>query len=293
MARLWQQIMKGEKGQALPAVLVLLVLGGLLIAPCLSYASTSLNAGQIVEKNVRGVYAADAGIEDALWKLKNDLPISESYLLPGEPVNQMQVAIEPPVNKGIYALYFGGLLEVSKNHYDWLAVEGEMIEEAEAYKYTITVTWQPKAGKEGKPTIKLKEVGVRLPVGYSYQSDSADSFGDNLSRDEPDDTLDGAGAQMLNWELPTPRPEVSDEDPTATQTFYVTGEGGLEGDYAWVMAAEGDIRVVSEATGTLYRITATATRPGDGEITAIVMADAIFHEGTEEICIILWQINPQ
>lgn len=54
MTGLWQSIMRGEKGQALPAVLILLILGGVLIVPALNYASTSLNAGQVVEENVRG-----------------------------------------------------------------------------------------------------------------------------------------------------------------------------------------------------------------------------------------------
>jgi len=98
---------------------------------------------------------------------------------------------------------------------------------------------------------------------------------------------------MLNWELGTPAPEVSEGDPTATQTFYITGTGEPEGDYAWVVAGRTDIDIVSSATGILYRITATATRPGDVEPTARVVADAIFNEATEEIRIIVWQINPQ
>ena len=87
----------------------------------------------------------------------------------------------------------------------------------------------------------------------------------------------------------------SEDNPIVTQTFYVTGEGEQEGDYAWVGAASEDIDVVSEVTGTLYRITATARRPGDGEITARVRADVIeiSDEETSEISIILWEINPQ
>jgi len=287
VARLWKQVIKGEKGQALPMVLILLVLGGLLIAPSLSYVSTSLNAGHLVEKNLRGVLAADAGVENALWCLKNS--ISPPGQLP-ENVNQMQVAIETE-DRGHYALYDGKLVDVRDNHYDWLAVDREMVwdEVAEAYQYTITVTWQP----EVSGNIKLEEVGVRLPIGYSYQPGSAFDFDLNLSRDKPDDTLDGAGAHMLNWELGSPRPELSQEQPTATQTFHVTGEGEQEGDYTWVEAVRMDIWVVSDVSGILYRITATATGPEDGKITATVMADAILNEGTGEIYIILWQINPQ
>jgi len=289
MTRLWQQITKGEKGQALPIVLILLVVGGLLVTPSLNYAATSLNAGRIVKQNVRGIYAADAGVEHVLWQIRNGIEPPEEQQLP-ENVNQMQVAIETD-DMGDYVLYYGELVSTG-HHYHYLAVDGEAVwdEEEQAYEYTITVTWQ---AEQGEPKIHLNEVGVRLPVDFSYQSGSADSFGDNLSREEPEDTLDGAGAYMLNWKLPS-NPYVWDPEPIRrTQTFYVTGMGEPEGDYAWVVAGRTDVDIVSEATGKLYRITATATRPGDGEPTARVMADAIFHEATEEIRIILWQINPQ
>ena len=83
MPRLWRQIIKGEEGQALPIVLILLVVGGLIIAPTLNHVSTSLNAGRTVEENVKGIYAAEAGVENALWKLINDpSPPSSLYYLP-------------------------------------------------------------------------------------------------------------------------------------------------------------------------------------------------------------------
>lgn len=294
MKRRLIRAIKSESGQALPIVLVLLLLGGLLIAPSLSYASTSLNAGQIVEKNVNGLYAADAGVEYVLWQITNSIPPLEQQPLPQD-VNQMPVDIQTDII-GAYTLYLGELVEVTVPHYDWVTVEGEMVwvEEAQAYKYTITVTWQPQSGE---PTIHLEETGVRLPVGYGYQPGSAanPSFANNLSADEPDDTLDGAGAHMLNWEFPSPRPEVSEENPIATQTFYVTGEGELEGDYAWIVGQPGSIDIVGEFIGGLYRITATARSEG-GEITAIVTADAMLYEtGGEitEMTILLWQINPQ
>ena len=302
MTRLWRQIIKGEEGQALPVVLILLVVGGLLIAPSLNYASTSLNAGQIVEENVKGIYAAEAGVEEALWYLIQQLPENIPEQLPDN-VNQMEVEIDPD-SKGIYALYFGELQEIEipeQNRYYRLAVEGEWgewDEEKEAYEYTIIATWQPGPGT---PDILLDDVGVRLPVGYSYQPGSAADFSENnlFDDDEPVDTLDWAGAQMLSWELPhpppDPRPMVTEENQTATQTFYVTGEGDQEGDYTWVKAGPSSIGEVGEVIGTLYSITATATRPGDDEVIARVRADVLWYEYEEtgEISIILWQINPE
>jgi len=289
MARLGQQIIKGEKGQALPIVLILLVLGGLLIVPGLSYAATSLNAGQVVKENVSGIFAADAGVEEAMWCLKNS--VSPPEQLP-QLVNQMQVTIQTEA-KGGYALYQGELVETSV-HDDWLDVNGEMVwvEEAEAYKYTITVIWLDVSGK---PSIKLEGVGVRLPVGYSYQIGSTASFADNLSTGEPTDTLDGAGAHMLDWVFSSPYPAISDSEPIRTQTFYVTGEGAQDGDYTWVQARREDVWVVSEVTGESYRITATATRPGDGETTAKVAAYVFVEEVEGEIVthIVSWQVSPQ
>ncbi len=286
MTRLWQQIMKSEQGQALPIVLILLVVGGLMVVPSLDYAATSLNAGRIVEENVKGIYAADAGVEHVLWRLKNGSPPSSPYYLPEPVVNQMQQVAITTDEIGTYSLYDGELMKIGEhpqNFPGYLAVDREVWNEGGGtYKYIITVTWQ--VDEQGGPTlIHLEEVGVRLPVGYSYQSDSADIEG-NLSRENPVDTLDGAGAHMLNWELGPPPPEVSEVNPTATQTFYVTGTGGPEGDYAWVDGLQSSVGQLGEVIGTLYLITATATSDSDHSTTieAYVMISSIDYTTTED-----------
>jgi len=281
MVRLLRQMISSEKGQILPLVLALLVFGGLVIAPSLSYAATSLNSSRMLEERMNGVYAADAGVEDALWCLRNG--ISPSEQLSGN-INQMQVAIQTE-EKGTYTLYLGELIQPGE-HNDYLDVDGEMIwdEEAEAYKYTITVIWQPESGV---PVIHLKGIGARLPIGYSYQSGSAAGFVDNLSADEPDETVDSVGAYLLDWEFGTPEPSVSQSNPVQTQTFYITGEGSQEGDYVWVVASREDIGAIGEITGTSYGITATATRPGDGKTTAKIVADVMIAETTY---VLSWQI---
>jgi hypothetical protein len=280
MVRLLKQMISSEKGQVLPLVLALLVFGGLVIAPSLSYAATSLNGSRILAEGVNGVYAADAGVEDALWCLGNG--ISPPQQLP-ENINQMEVAIQTE-EKGIYTLYLGELIQPGE-HSDYLGVDGEMMwdEEAEAYKYTITVTLQHES------TIHLVEVGARIPVGYSYQSGSANSFAENLSTndDELTQTLDTSGAWLLNWDFSSSNPSVSQENPVQPQTFYITGEGSQEGHYGWVAANRQDVGLVGEITGTSYKITATATRPGDGKTTAKIVADVMMAETTY---IVSWQV---
>ncbi|HUU65196.1 MAG TPA: hypothetical protein VMW37_03735 [Dehalococcoidales bacterium] len=283
MIRLLKQIVSSEKGQALPIVLALLVLGGLTIASGLGYTATSLKSSRLLEEDVRGIYAADAGMEDALWSLANgwlpDPPLRET-------INQMLV-LRQIENKGTYTLYLGELIEPGE-HSDYLEVDGEIVwdEEAEAYKYTVTVTWQPDSGI---PVIHLEEIGARLPLDYSYQPWSAASFEENLSTDEPDETLDALGAYLLNWELGPPSPSVSENETVRTQTFYILGEGSQEGNYAWAVANRDDIGAAGEITGTSYKITTTAKRPENGETTAKIVADVMIDEGTAHI--LAWHIS--
>ncbi|MEE8618877.1 MAG: hypothetical protein V3S84_01980, partial [Dehalococcoidales bacterium] len=73
-----------------------------------------------------------------------------------------------------------------------------------------------------------------------------------------------------------------------TQTFYITGQGNQEDQYAWVVASRDDIGAVGKITGASYGITATATRPGDGRTTAKIVAEVIME--TETTYIVSWQI---
>ncbi len=67
-----------EKGQAFILVLILLLLGGLMIGPLLGFMGTGLITGQAYEKRMAEVYAADAGVELAIWELKlNGLVVDE------------------------------------------------------------------------------------------------------------------------------------------------------------------------------------------------------------------------
>jgi len=134
----------------------------------------------------------------------------------------------------------------------------------------VTLIADEQATAESLARSEIEYVKSQDYINYAesdhgeYEPDSAGSFEDNLSVEEPDDTLDGADARMLNWELPSPHPEVSEEDPIATQTFYITGEEEQSGDYSWVVAKRSDVGEVGEMIGRLYTIESTAKVPGKG-----------------------------
>ena len=73
-----KRAIRDEKGSVLILVLVLLVVGGLILTPLLGLMSTGLLAGQVYEKKTAELYAADAGVEDAIWRIQsNNLTFDE------------------------------------------------------------------------------------------------------------------------------------------------------------------------------------------------------------------------
>ena len=78
-----KRLIRDEKGAALAMALILLLIGGLITAPLLSYMGTGLLAGGVYEARTAELYAVDAGVEDAVWKVQN----GDGYLpcSPGSP----------------------------------------------------------------------------------------------------------------------------------------------------------------------------------------------------------------
>jgi len=68
--KLLKRILKNEAGQALAMALIMLALGGLLVVPTLSFMTTNLTANRQIDRKNLELYAADAGVEDALWNMK-------------------------------------------------------------------------------------------------------------------------------------------------------------------------------------------------------------------------------
>jgi hypothetical protein len=72
METIIRRAIRNEKGSVLPLVLILLVVGGLILTPLLGLMSTGLMAGQVYERKTDELYAADAGVEDAIWRIQTN-----------------------------------------------------------------------------------------------------------------------------------------------------------------------------------------------------------------------------
>jgi len=93
-----KRLIRHEKGQAMLVALILLLVGGLFCSSLLAFMGTGLLTGEVYEKRTAELYAADAGVEDAVWKLDH----GEVALCPGDPtynytmadVNNKSVAVD-------------------------------------------------------------------------------------------------------------------------------------------------------------------------------------------------------
>ena len=95
---------KNESGQGVLAmVLLLLMLGAIILTPLLVFMQTGVKAGQVYESKLQEFYAADAGVEDAIWKINNGTS-GEAYFL-GEEVNDRNVSVNvTQIKKGTYKI---------------------------------------------------------------------------------------------------------------------------------------------------------------------------------------------
>jgi len=76
-----KRLIRDEKGQAMVIALLLLLVSGLITAPLLSHMGTGLLTGKVYETRTAELYAADAGMEDAVWKIQHEVV----KLCPGDP----------------------------------------------------------------------------------------------------------------------------------------------------------------------------------------------------------------
>jgi len=94
-----KRLVRDEKGGAMTLALILLVVGGLILTPLLGLMSTGLLAGQVYEKKTDELYAADAGVEDAVWKIQEGVEELPGPACGGEDPNYWSYNITDDANK--------------------------------------------------------------------------------------------------------------------------------------------------------------------------------------------------
>jgi len=284
MKKWLSEITRGEAGMALPVVLVMLALGSLLIVPSLNYVSTSLKTGEMVEKNVEGLYAADTGVEDALWRIRNNKPASFPYSYQLTNVNGMSVSVVIDYISSLAGEETGDI----GVHADWLQISKSVgyDDGPGIYFYTLSLT------NRCTSNIKIEKIVIDFPPDLEYV---AGSTGGDLTTNDPAVTGDPTTGIALTWEFPPPLPNIipgpdpeNGEFNTEVHTFQLSGLSGVPGvgGHVVVVSSRQDIGGISDLYP--YSITAQAR---DATDTVVATIRAGVWEGGQ-LYISCWQVNP-
>lgn len=277
---------KRQGGMALPAVLVMFAVGSLIIVPSLRYVSTNVNFGNKGAEEFEAILAADAGVEDALWKIQNDVPDSLPYSYELTGINGFSVDVE--IDE--VSMLAGEEMVREGTQEDRLLVSSNVTynETEELYDYTLMFT-----SNHNKP-IKIVKFAVYFSPGVGYVVDSTTS---NITKPvdlEPVVTGTPLTGITLIWENESPHPVLATYT-TEYHLFQLSGPPGMED---LIMESHGFVQGLSIDIGSVwindiypYTITSEA-KTGPEEVEASIRAGAWGGDG-KIISIDCWQVIPQ
>jgi hypothetical protein len=281
-------VIRNEKGYLLITVLILLVVGGLILTPLLGLMSTGLLAGRVYEKKMQEYYAADAGIEDALWKIQHDIDIpTDGYNLT---VNDKYVWVTVD---GFNTLQFLiDMLDLDKER-NWVASGWVIIGKIpEPGKAEITISWN------GSGNAFLENVGIWMDRTCSYVEEQVIPDGDvrtNTTYTFEEKAYSGGTAFIWAW--PDKGPKFDKDRLTGVLTFAFDPEVQPERSIAFTYMVRQNVGLSYDATFEESTITATAisdtgTATADIDSQTIVVANVV-RSGCDvfEIEVLNWNIS--
>lgn len=260
-------------------VLILLLIGGLIMGPLMGFMSTGLKVGQLHEDMMYRLYAADAGIEDGLYKIKNEeLPLDPydwdtvyTYNLPDINGKAVEVTIQQTWPLADFEDDSKGTMPHAE-----LVVTGFVIDN-ETGEYQVEISYD---GSQGQ--LFVERVGVWLPAGFGYVDGSASG----ITTDNPTIT-DWRGGKALTWDFipkvkfedlpppPAPAPPPGGFEPAVEYpmkrilNFNYDPPGQPEGTYSWIRTNRNDIYLAWDIDAELCKVTSTATDATTGKQTTI------------------------
>ncbi len=287
--KLLRKINRDEKGQAFILVLILLLVGGLIIAPLLAFMNTGVKAGQTHEENMNEVYAADAGVEDAMYRIISDDATlqglddndSHSYDLPNS-VNSLPVNVTVTKLALIQGLLGDDEYKLNQPHQTWvqLIIPPELINrdyDEDWVEYYCELTFH----YDGTGNRRVETVGAffaPVPGDESLIGDPYDEIAipvitfDYL---ESTQTKIASGGFAFIWRWQNNKGPLFDKnnrDGTLTFKFKIHD---ADWDYAiafvWATFKEQDISFVTNADFYKWLIEATA---GNTTVRSAIIEDA-------------------
>lgn len=267
---------------ALPSVLAMFAIGSLIIVPSINYISTNLNAEMKAEEEYKGILAADAGVEDALWKIKNETPASLPYSYQITDVNGLSVDITIDEVDMIASEEIGQ----TGDHSEWLSVNITATYDYGTGNYTYIMSLINNHTK----TMKIDKIMIDFPPNVDYVSGSISSNVTQPLNDEPSVNGSPSTGITLVWDNDTPHPSI-DGGETEYHCFKLSGPPDIEGieGHGFVEAQSEDIGTVWIMESVPYSIEAKAKDEDNSVVVAIIAG--VWGSSTE-LEISCWQVIP-
>jgi len=279
LRKMLTHLRKNESGQgALAIVIILLMLGAIILTPLLVFMSTGLKAGGVYESKLQEFYAADAGVEDGLWRIKNDqlsgydeYTYSTSYIydLPGE-INNENVHVNITnvwIPKDITAPNNDTakqIIEGTPGNPPKLIITGGLSgTSATAYQIKIIYNY----GSEGPNALRVEKIGIWLPPGFHYAGNcSLASDSDTAPYAVPATPQPYNSGEVVVWSFSSLAlykfpPTTSGSPMVKSFTFTFTGpyQQAPGAALSWIdTTGVGDIDYTWDADSKPYRIESTA-----------------------------------
>jgi hypothetical protein len=269
---------KAESGQTMVIVLIMLLLGGLIIAPLLAFMGTGLKNGIIFETKTKELYAADSGIEDGMWQINyDDLEVLDTpsaydfydyntvwnYQL-ADQVNAKDVDV---TIKNVWIPK--GIAIPDKNEARDIIETGKLIVTGtvpSAATYQIKIAYYGCVGED----LRVQKIGVWLPPGFDYVEGSSNLEADPFfSYYSVPTTEPHQGGTAVIWsfsnvpydEFPYVESDAPEGTPKNTEvTFEFDGPSGQNPSaISWIKTSgAADIPYAWDADTQIYKITSQA-----------------------------------
>ena len=301
--KLLKKIHKEETGQVLILAMILLLVGGLIIVPLLGFMSTGLIVGQVHEKKMSEVYAADAGLEDAMHKIATG-DASVTVLNEGDSTTYQLTDVNGyPVDVTVNQLHLvEGLIgedeypQGATPHVD--NIELEVFEALKTYgtdangdfvKYPCEITFE----YTGPGSRQIQSVGTffsPLPNNDEDLVGDPDEIVYTLEMTDDDlesiETRIASGGFAFIWKWKKNKGPIFDSGDTGAInfTFKIYEPTWVHKlSFIWALVKEQDIAYICNANFSKWLVEATA---GDTTVQSAII------EEIGALDILTWEINP-
>ncbi|MBN2238679.1 MAG: hypothetical protein JW712_02810 [Dehalococcoidales bacterium] len=252
---------------ALIITLGFLAIGGITIVSLINLTNTGMRAGHISDEKIRLQYAADAGLEEVLWRMQNE----ELPFIPGTYGESTAYNLTDSINDknvSVNVTYIWPLTGLEEDIYttsvpESLKITGGIINKTQG-KYLIQISFD-----ETIKSVEVESISVWLPSRFEYVSGSSTGF----IIDDPQPPVTKRGGKVFTWHINetfdscyvspssgggfTPGMEYPRSLKLYFQATPVNDLAG--GSICWIKTNDSNIPLAWETGCELYQMTATAS----------------------------------